>query len=749
MRKQLTMIKVAGVAVSLAAAGIAGMASANTPVIDQSTGTCIENCDAAQGLLDEHTEEVGQGQDPADVDGTSTTYTPDQVEALNEEVTDNAESIDALTDLVQSQADVQVTYTADPTLDDVESEEFTDKAAAETWVGDIGGGTVETTVTADGVELATKSDLDNLEGITDTTLTEDQVDDFVSDNGYATTDQVNAQVDAAIEVGKSYVDDATDGLATTDQVNAQVDAAIAVGEAYVDAEIDAAIEVGKTYVDEAIAGIETGDVDLSEIEDAISSNDVDISLNSSAIYNNGQDIDQLESDVALQDQGLKNIASNVNTLEEDIYDIEDDIEDLQDSTVKFDNNGDVDFNGADLNDVDDIWAEGDLTIEGDATIEGDLLVEFGDDSAIETYEDDLYVYADDTLDLSSGEEVYIGTDGFVTIAADESVEILADEIELNGTVTINGEVITSGADGAAGADGKDGTNGTNGTNGADGADGQDGAKGDKGDKGDTGAKGATGATGATGAAGRDGQDARINVNSEGQYVVSDSSGTAVTVATDEQVTIAVDDLEALVASTAAKLAADIVSGIQAEADARVEAIAEEAEARIEALADAAAERIQIKNIAVANTVAIVSLEEQWKTDPVIGATKITDNQGNVVVHTAPDGSTEAKVARVHNPTTIAERVTDNTSRIQSLESVVFAEDTKEDAVDRFIGELWAKAKKAKQKNEPLYVMTSEGMVDLRGWHGSTSRHGHGIMIALDKTLAYDVMGLNTVWVTLK
>ena len=67
-----------------------------------------------------------------------------------------------------------------------------------------------------------------------------------------------------------------------------------------------------------------------------------------------------------------------------------------------------------------------------------------------------------------------------------------------------------------------------------------------GEKGETGAAGATGARGATGAAGADGQDARININSAGQYVVSDSSGQSVTVATDEQVTLTKDELTALI-----------------------------------------------------------------------------------------------------------------------------------------------------------------------------------------------------------
>ena len=64
-----------------------------------------------------------------------------------------------------------------------------------------------------------------------------------------------------------------------------------------------------------------------------------------------------------------------------------------------------------------------------------------------------------------------------------------------------------------------------------------GAQGEQGVQGSQGVQGIQGATGAAGADGRDGVDARINVNSAGQYVVSDSSGTSVTVATDEQVTL--------------------------------------------------------------------------------------------------------------------------------------------------------------------------------------------------------------------
>ena len=210
---------------------------------------------------------------------------------------------------------------------------------------------------------------------------------------------------------------------------------------------------------------------------------------------------------------------------------------------------------------------------------------------------------------------------------------------------------------------------------------------------------------------------------------------------------------AIVSGDAATLSAAIaeVNALKVELQAAI-AGAVSAEAAARAAADKALQA-QIsfnKSTIDSNTTRIVSLEKQWETDPILGATKVVDAAGNEVVHVNyNDGSTEAKVARVKDINTIADRVADNTSRIQSLESAVFTDEAKEDSVDRFIGELWGKAKAAQQKNEPLYVMTSAGMVDLRGWHGSTSRHGHGIMIALDKTLAYDVMGLNSVWVTLK
>ena len=188
-----------------------------------------------------------------------------------------------------------------------------------------------------------------------------------------------------------------------------------------------------------------------------------------------------------------------------------------------------------------------------------------------------------------------------------------------------------------------------------------------GEKGETGAAGATGARGATGAAGADGQDARININSAGQYVVSDSSGQSVTVATDEQVTLTKDELTALIQSVAATATASLA----AESEARIEEIQAEAEARIEALTAAAEERLAIKTLAVSNTISIVALEDQWKTDPVIGKFELDALTGKTIKIEVKPGIFENKIARVEDIQTIADRVADNTSRIQDLENAVF------------------------------------------------------------------------------
>ena len=327
----------------------------------------------------------------------------------------------------------------------------------------------------------------------------------------------------------------------------------------------------------------------------------------------------------------------------DGYATEDYVDEALEDTVQFDNNGDIDVDGGDLNDVDDIWAEGDVTIEG--------------------------------------------------------------------TLTVGGEEVTSGVDG------------------------KDGAKGEKGD---------TGAAGRDGRDGRDGQDATITFNSEGQAVLSAANG-SVAVATDEQVTITRSELTALIESVAATAAAEV----SAEAEARIEEIQEEAAARIAGLAAAAEERIQIKRVAVANTVAIVTLEDQWNTDPVLGNYDISKVTGQRTSIEVANGVFEYRVARVEDIQTIADRVADNTSRIQRLENAVFVNNDNDSVLDRLKADLWSRAKIARKNNAADYVMTSAGLVDLRGHTGGFSSHAGGTMISLSDTMAYDVLGLNSTWVALK
>ena len=285
-----------------------------------------------------------------------------------------------------------------------------------------------------------------------------------------------------------------------------------------------------------------------------------------------------------------------------------------------------------------------------------------------------------------------------------------------------------------------------------------GKQGEQGVQGSQGIQGATGATGAAGRDGADGQDARINVNSAGQYVVSDSSGKSVTVATDEQVTLTKDELTALIESVAATATANLIAEsaeltaeIQAENEARIEAIQAEAEERIAALTAAAEERLAIKTLAVSNTVSIVALEDQWKTDPVLGKFELDALTGKTLKIEVKPGVFENKVARVEDIQTIADRVADNTSRIQDLENAVFnqKEAAEDSRVQKLISDLHTKATKARAADAPLYVNTSAGVVDLRGWKGSVNIGGGQILIALDKALAYDVLGLSTVWVALK
>ena len=84
-----------------------------------------------------------------------------------------------------------------------------------------------------------------------------------------------------------------------------------------------------------------------------------------------------------------------------------------------------------------------------------------------------------------------------------------------------------------------------------------------------------------------------------------------------------------------------------------------------------------------------------------------------------------------------------------MENAVFVNNDNDSALDRLKADLWSRAKIARANNAADYVMTSAGLVDLRGHTGGFSSHAGGTMISLSDTMAYDVLGLSSTWVALK
>ena len=220
MKKQLTMIKVAGVAVSLAAAGIAGMASA-TEVLehtadyeqinpaDDTTLAYHDDVDHNTGVAGDNVHKV-EGSDKITVNGVGVA-TEDYVDAKIEEAGAGYDDT----------AITQATATAQSTADNAQTSA---EAAAASAIGALGAangaqtaaenaqatadtakstadgnathlGTVGAKVDANTEVIKTKQDqltqdqLDSFTADSDTQLTEAEVDAFVDNNGYATTAQ--------------------------------------------------------------------------------------------------------------------------------------------------------------------------------------------------------------------------------------------------------------------------------------------------------------------------------------------------------------------------------------------------------------------------------------------------------------------------------------------------------------------------------------------------------------------------------
>ena len=213
------------------------------------------------------------------------------------------------------------------------------------------------------------------------------------------------------------------------------------------------------------------------------------------------------------------------------------------------------------------------------------------------------------------------------------------------------------------------------------------------------------------------------------------------IALQAQLQAEIDGLQnAKIAANAAAIAAEAVTRAAEDALIRAE-LAEER-------ADRIAADLQLQGEINHNRGRIQTLEDQWNTDPVLGNYDISKVTGQRVRIEVANGVFEDRIARVEDIKTIADRVADNTSRIQRLENAVFVDD-KDSALDRLRADLQARAKSARANNAADYVMTSAGLVDLRAFDGAFTSHSGGVLIALNKTMAYNVLGLNSTWVALK
>ena len=112
--------------------------------------------------------------------------------------------------------------------------------------------------------------------------------------------------------------------------------------------------------------------------------------------------------------------------------------------------------------------------------------------------------------------------------------------------------------------------------------------------------------------------------------------------------------------------------------------------RIKTLA-AENEELTAAALAMSNAGAIATLEEQWKTDPVLGNIELDGLTGKVMHIEVRTGVYEERVARVEDIQTIADRVADNTSRIQLIENAIFVEH-KESALVRMMKKLHSDAR---------------------------------------------------------
>ena len=214
-----------------------------------------------------------------------------------------------------------------------------------------------------------------------------------------------------------------------------------------------------------------------------------------------------------------------------------------------------------------------------------------------------------------------------------------------------------------------------------------------------------------------------------------------------------------------KASIDAVNTLKADLEAEINAakaatIAAEAAAADALKAETVARNAAITAASVEVNTRIDSIEVQWEKDKVLQATRDGDQDRAIIAVADRVSKNEANIANLDSRVTansvaisdLDSRVSaneadiatiktileDHESRLFNLENPVVAKETR---FDKYVQKVWADAKIAKKLNKATYLNTSKGVIDMRAITSSTKAG-----ITVSKTFAYDIMGWNTVWI---
>ena len=521
--KQLTLIKVAGVVVSLAAFG-GGIANADSIYYTGDAGTIglyDAETNSTATIYNTETIDVIVGvinNNAADAEASLTTL--ETISGIHTgAILDNAESIGALTDTVMSLPNVEGMYIADPDLSDIENEVFESEEAAQAWLDGLGGGTITTEVTVNGIEVLTQA------GSTydDTPILNDIADlkakAKINTDGIALlSDKLTNAIDAATAAATA---------AAVDLTNIETESVyVSTGSStYVDIDEDSIY----VYTDTGETLIDNYGVTVYQYN---GEGDVTVSVNGNveSLLGNAADIDALEdSAVSIDENGQVSTKGHVNAYEINGYTYTNNgfgsytTDDPAQAGKSFTENylANV-LNGTIANPEVDLVTESELVtaIDGYATeayvdangswlngkitdVENDLanthqgLVNVAGN--VNTLEENLSYLESDVSNLEDKVEsiTYDGSETTTITTDTGSGHPVAVVINSNGLEVTGPGSIYIGEDEVATKDYVDSKVGTDGKDGKDGADGADGAKGDKGDTGADGKDGKDGVDGVT------------------------------------------------------------------------------------------------------------------------------------------------------------------------------------------------------------------------------------------------------------